>query len=988
MLTLVLCCVLLYAIKCVDTGSFDVFLNATLLPDDERFDLQLECAATWVPQTTPINYAHRFMFLNNRTPNNIKIIDTQRNGKVSLSHCKRMSRLAFGFRTLSTCSISNRTLTITVKIEGAKEEDLATWTCLSYITDPNTNITQQGQSQSSSLYNNAAVTAFRNQPLEIGNISVILVNVTSTGNVVLGCQIDGLSAPLVTRKNTLRGIPLKNIYFGVYHHQYVGELYNRKSSDEITKCDAQPNPAVSCFTRSDTANTVNDFACDEHSFTLLAEASMRNVTTYEPRDTSLSFVFNATGGAFTVMLNEYLVLESLPRSTSCYSIAGSPTEHICLSQKIIGSLTWQLMFAATKYFRMQVKLVTGSSLRCENGVVLVVLSADCLRTNRLCNEDAGFEVVYRNERVEIREDYASLKCVVGYYYCFDRPRVVGRNARFYVAPVENVTNYNEEFVTSNDVFSDCVAARKVKTARDFITGYESGLVEYTTWFKLTPLTSPIISCPCTQVPRTCPATFPIVATVVAKRDVVRKHDSVVARCAIFDRASPVTFMSNILREPLLSAIQNGTKNHTRSLSLLFPKIDRANIIYNIIGENRILLSCRSMTQNYSQLSLSKIEMKLIQRSWSGIYDDDIYHGNGLLIDPVLFASRYDAVQCRWKDSLWGKRVNIKQVLDAYHELTCQANETYHIDIELVNDTAVRCVLTHAQGCPGVKSLTFANSSCVGLECKYDGHEVSLTLHEQDLTENNTVYYECNAILNTVNSRPLSTAKTLKQLKATVDCGFSNLKPVILQHTFKSGDVQLTCRYPLDIGDIKHCQSGIKKAAIEIEVEKLGTKNIDSKDRWKKTVLWIDYTLQNDGTAHVYANGEEVEFVQFYGFVLPNKRVMTVFVNTKLFDRLTNFGAVGVSVYTHCSFLYDHGAIYSKRTALIGSVIKAYQRAKSNRKHSMFFDKGIITYRPMFDIVGNEEYRVTLVLKLIAGFLSILVLFVVVMATVKAPRYKT
>ena len=979
MFTPVLCCVLLYAVTYVDSGSVNVFLNATLLPDDKRFDLQLECAATWVPQTGPINYAHRFTFINSRTPSDVNIIDTHRNGKISLSHCRKMSQSAFRPEASSTCSISNGTLTISVKIARAREKDLATWICRSYIVDPNTNITQQGQSRSSSLYNNAAVVAFKDQPLEIGIISVRLVRVTSTGNIVLGCQIDGLSTPLVTRNNTLRGVPLKNVYFGIDYNEYVGELYGRESSDEITKCSPQPEPAVSCFL-SARSSPVNDFACKGHSFTLLVEASAANVTAYEPRDTSFSFAFNATRGAFTVMLNEYLVLESLPRSTSCYSVAGNLTEHVCFSQKIITTLTWHLMFVAAQYFRMQIKEVTGSLLRCENGAVLAVLSADCLFGIRSCDENAGFEIVYRDEGIEIREDYASLKCVIGHYYCFDRPRTAGRYARLYVAPVQNVTNYNEEFVTSNDVFSDCVVAHSVKTARDFITGYENGLVEYAESLKLTTLSSPIGGCPCTQVPRTCPATFPIVATIVTKRDVNA------VMCFVFDKASAVAYMSDLLYKRS-SAIQNGTKNHAGSLSPLFPKIDRANIIYDIIGRNRLLLSCRSMTQNYSHLSLLNIEMRVIHRSWTGINDNEIWQGNGLLIDPVLFASRYDAIQCRWKGLPWGKRVDVEHVLDAYHELTCQTDETYHIDIEMVSDTAVRCVLTHAQGCPGVRSLTFANSSCDGLECTYGGHEVSLTLHEQDLTENNTVSYDCNAILRMTNSRPLSIAKTVKQLKATAECGFFNSQPVILQHTFKSGDVQLTCRYSLEIGNIRHCQSGIKKAAIEIEVEKLETKSINSEQRGTNTVLRIDYTLQNDGTVHVYASGDEVESVQFYGFTLPDRNVMTVFVNRNLFDRVMNFGAVGVSVYTHCSFLYDHGAIRSQRTALIGSVIRAYQRAKSNRRHPIFIDEGVVTYRPVFEVVSNKAYRATLVLKIVTGFVGILVLFVVVAAVIKAPRYK-
>jgi len=418
---------------------------------------------------------------------------------------------------------------------------------------------------------------------------------------------------------------------------------------------------------------------------------------------------------------------------------------------------------------------------------------------------------------------------------------------------------------------------------------------------------------------------------------------------------------------------------------LFPKIEQANIIYDVVGKSDILLNCRNITRTSL---LPEIEMKLLPRSWTGI-NDEIYQENGLLIDPVLFASRYDAVQCRWKGSPWGTPVDIEHVLDVYHKLKCQTNETYHIDIEMINETTVRCVLTHADnlgGCPGVKSLMFANNSCVDVECTYDDHDVTLTLYDQDLTENNTAY-ECYASLKTTNSQSLSRIRTVKEMKTIADCGFSNHKPVILQHTFKSGAVQLTCRYPLNIGDIKHCHSGIKKATIMIEVKKLGTKNIKLEERWKKPVLWINYTLQSDGAMRVYANGDEVEFVQFYGFTLPNKNVMVVFVERELFDTLTKFGAVGTSVYTHCSFVYHDNVAYSRTIELTDATIKAYQRAKNNRRHPMLIDKSVVVYPPKFKFSWNQEYRATFVLKLIMGAFAVLAIFTILIATITAPRYK-
>lgn len=980
-------------IKLADVAHIGVTLDVKLLPDDERYDLQLKCTAS-LPPLRPRIYPHSFWFFNNRSPDDVKNIPIRSDVKFDLFKCEVVSALAFGRRTWSNCSMSGSDFTLDIKIGRATEQYLSTWTCGFHFIDVRHD--HYFKSRSSVAYLDAAVTAFEDRPLKIGAITVVPVKVTSTGNVVLGCQIDGLNTTLHVRDGSMRGVPLKDVHFRVGNATYTGELYGRRSSKEIATCGVQSDPAVSCFLPY--VYRHDDFACKGHSFTLLTEISPENVAVYEPPDVSPSFVFSTNGGEFTVTLTEYLVVENPPRSVSCYGIAGRPREHVCLSERKIAKLTGRLLTCAVQYSLMSVNLVAGPLLECQSGIVVTVLSLDCINStsSRHCDDNAGFDVVHSMHSIQLREDYANNSCVISHYYCFNKPRVSNRTVHVYVMPQQKLFDYNQRFVTSDDVHPNCAPAHIVKTARSFAIGYAAALASQatdnaTTDLKLTVLTSPVLTCPCVQIPRTCPGTFPIVSTIVLERGSYDTDTAVT--CTVFEKTSATIAMSDLLKKLVCNATAGS--DH-RFLPPPVPKLQYGvtSDVFGVVSRERVLLNCIS-TLDDCRSSSSEIEMSLVHRNWTAIDDDEVHRErHGLAVEPTLFSSRYDAVQCRWKNSTWGRIVDVEDVLGSYGRLACRENETYHIDIEMINDTAVQCVLSYldaVEGCPPVYKLMFANSSCVGLACTHGGHTVSLALYDQDLSNNSTAY-ECYAVLQTSNFRPFLATKTVKQMKSTeYECDFVNLQPVILQHTFKSGDVHLACRYPMDVGDVRHCRSGVRRSVIQIEIEKVTAKNSNvtgAAHERKQLVTRIVYILRADRTVHVYVAGDLREFVQSYGYTIPRKNVMSVSISRKFFDTVTGYGAAGVAVYAHCAFPYDSYTIRSREIGLSRATIKAYQRAKINRYYPTF------SFFPIFEqplklvvTFTKRPYHTTLVFALAIGFAAIFVVTTMIIAVITAPNYR-
>jgi len=874
---------------------------------------------------------------------------------------------------------------VVVKIADTAEQDLATWTCVSHFADPKTGRDYYGRDQSSEAYMNAAVTAFEDRQLEIGAVSVVPIEVTSVGNVVLGCQIHGLTTPLHVRHGALRGVPLKHVHFRVGDKTYTGELYGRRSSNELPTCNTQPHPAVSCFTTRH-----DDFACQNHSFTLLAEASEGNDDVYEPLDTSLSFVFNASRGVSTVTLTDYVLVENLPRSVSCYGISGRSRGHVCLSSNNIEYLTTSLLHLAKWHTRLSIKQVTGTTLTCSNGTALTIMSHDCVNRTRHCHEDAGFQVVEFFDNITIRQDYAVRSCIISHYYCFDRRRVSTEHVQIYIAAQQKTLDLTERFITSDDVFPNCGAARVVKTAQNILTGYTTALATFMTVEYRNILQSPVFTCPCVQVPRTCPGNFPVVFTIVVARASYYANEEV--KCTVFGKMSAATSMSALLQDMVCSAA--GDSHHMRFLPPPSPKLEHLATVYGTNSKQQASLYCRS-TLDDCRRSFSEVEMKLIPRKWTGTKDDVVYRGgHRLLVDPVVFATRYDGVQCRWKGSDWGDDVvRVENMLAAYHQLTCRVSETYHIDIEMVNETSVRCVLSYAddiQGCPAVKKLMIANYSCVGLGCKHGGQDMSLVLYHEDLTDNSTVY-KCYAMLQDTSLRSLSAAKTTKQLKQAGDtvCDFAKLRPVILQHTFNSGDVHLTCRYPMDIGNIKHCQSGVLRAAIQLEIQKV-TAGATVSEASKQFLLRVAYTLQADGTVDLYTVGGGGEFVQYHGYTTPSKNVMTVLIDRKFFDAVIHFGAFGVAVYAHCTFLYDEYTTRSREIGLVDAPIKAYRRAERNRRYPRLYHSVVHAQPSEFVRTWTlqQSHAVTTFVSMLAiALLCIFIVCTIFAAVIAAPYYK-
>ena len=996
--TKLLCTLLFFVVKtlCSQAAYTSVYLNVSLLPD-EKYDLQLQCTAEWLPKTMSVNYVDSIEFHNNRNPHHIRSTSCTMHGKLDSHHCEEMLRVGFGLNTWSNCTASATALIVTVKLTEVTEADLASWTCIAHFTDPLTGLEEQGRSSSSAVYDKAAITNFKEDgPLLLEQPIVVPVRVTESGLLVVGCSLPKLNSTLTVGGSNETGVPLKKVRFDFDGVAYEGDLFERLRSKEVPQCadpEVDGDQSVHCFGHP---LSNDDQACKGHSFTLLAESTERNITShFKPQDTTPFFGFPSHGSSgYQVRLNSHLVVENTPRAVACHPVAGNKGS-VCLTSDTLRTMFRTLMELAGNYTQLLVHPVTDHRLYCDNGRLLVVLSPECLGSPAVCDGDGGFKSVVKSDDLNITEDFFERGCVGSHYYCFYNPRLRGRDVNLVVVSKQETIDGALEVRTSADVAHGCSRAHRVRRAGEIYESYDTALTTYIqenspSLLHTTVRNVPLLTCPCIQAPKTCPSTFPIVATVAVNPETT--HGAV--SCSLFGKKSAVVQMPHLLA--MLACTVSGSELH-HFLPPPTPKLKDSAVA------RHALLFCTTPADVCSRMrDQTKFTVILVPYNWMGSTTLETHTGNGIVVDPVLFATRYDTVQCQWQNSVKGSPVSVMSLSKTFKH-HCDIQDTYEVDIWRSSNNTVQCIVSRPHitaSCPEIETLALLGHSCTKDKCaKWKGGDgLSITSASEDLSQKEEIF-TCSARLESTGGHvfpPLRITKTVGELNSHTPCDFNNLRPVMVHHTSKRGDAYLSCTYPLSAGDVRECIHGVGMATIEYVAKKIGRKSgrIIVPMREESEVAWtvVTYTLKENNRAMVSTDGNFREHVRARGYVLPKRRVLSAKISTDYFSSVTDNGRHGVAVQARCSFVYDTQTRWSSTVTLTGAVVRAYENAKLHQVFTKLrkFSRPV-SVKPSSETTYNEdtnEYHGLMLVTSVIGVFMVVVSVTVTVAIAIAPKYRT
>lgn len=988
-------------------SNANVHVKVSLSPED-NYQLQLQCTAAWKTLNSQnVTYPNSLAFYNSRNPHDITTASCTTLGVLDLDRCRETLRLSFGLGTWSDCYVNGTYLTATVKLVNVEEIDLCTWTCEARFTDPDTGLEHNGRSSSSTAYDMAAITRFPDHNgFNIGILNVVPIGMTESGGFKIGCSISGLESALTVKDSNQTGVPFKTITFNVDEVTYEGDIFERSSSNEIAQCSTRfRNNDISllCFTQH---HDFREITCKGHSFTLLAEPTTQDKqnqsSVFNPLDTSDYFMFPSLHrGGFQVRLTQYLVFENPPRSVSCYPVFGKGGV-VCLGMETLQIMFSLLLDLTVRHTRLKVIAVSDHVLRCSRGPLVAIVSPECLGKEAVCNVDGGFKPVVVSKRLDLTHNFTDLGCVVSYYYCFERSRKFGRYVSVISTPQTIKHDDTFNFTTSEDIASQCREAHSPMSSKDMYQSYGIALTTFMAekqhhFYKSMHRQTSLLTCPCVQVPKTCPGSFPIVGTIDLNEGNIGSRSLVT--CSLFNQVSKPKRISDLLRT--LACSVNGTDYHN-FLPPPTPSFKEGSRIQDSdMGRDHVVLNCTTPADTCRNIDPTKSIMSLVTRNWTGITEVEIHNGDGLLFDPVLFATRYETVQCHWVDSVNGTLVSASKVLDLYEQLSCKVDDAYELDIWWVNETTVECVSSYADplsGCPPVHRLDFQNITCTSLECYRapGGHEISLTLTNHNTHEREEIF-TCSASRSTHSSSNIQVntiTKTMRDLRRARSCQLSITTPRIVQHTSKQGDVFVTCRYPLTAGNIRYCERGVKIAFLKLISRKVGPKSgqaVVMRDENKETsATWITYSLNLENTVKLSSRGNLQHYVRPSGYRLPNKNVVAAKVSRDYFTNVTANGNIGISVHAYCTFVYETEKRRSSPVSLVGGVIHAYERsqlAQTFSKSDVDWSKNTNSQRKPTVIMETGYPALLYVMTFLAIFV-LLIATVVTVAIMIAPTYKT
>ena len=373
-----------------------------------------------------------------------------------------------------------------------------------------------------------------------------------------------------------------------------------------------------------------------------------------------------------VVLNPDVIVEP-PDQFRCYNVVRGDGEY-CPSTKIMNELIEALVAGIRNYARLTIKTVTPARLHCEKGK-LIVLTCDKTRA--------------------VRTDAVKGICTTPYYYCFTMKRPIRRHVRLIVLPSFPYTKQS-------------------------------------TYFKRLTLVSPIMGCPCVQVPNTCASLgTEIVGTVIVSRPI-----NEYVTCSVFGRRSEPTRVTNPCRL------------HTHQV------------------DHHIHVDCASCPLLFHR------------RKWAvehGASPTEQYLGRAIIPKATLIAT-YESVTCR------GISVRTKTLVTA---------DTCTVAVELgVDETLSPICIVPYMSCPILLEVLNDTSghilaSCHTFSCFHIlGGEIYLPV----VADNNTVY-RCR-VKTTDGMLLMSPAKTIKQISAC-----SVPPPVVIhQHVASTGDLHVLCQY--------------------------------------------------------------------------------------------------------------------------------------------------------------------------------------------------
>lgn len=947
-------------------------LSVSLLPN-EIYDLHLQCSLDCTRCTNPHTtkpLLESLVFHNSRDSANIKtVLISGRLGSIDLNRCREAVQLAFGPGTLSTCSSTDFGLTTSIKLTGVQEKDLSTWTCAAHFVMPDK---YQINSSSSVAYDKAAITHFPdNTEFDVGHLQVVPVTTTNMDRLVIGCSLAGLETKLITAESSEKGVPLKEIRFDVGESSYFGDLFDRSSSEETTACemgDTNTHSTV-CFSM---LHGHEDDACDGHSFTLLAEPTRSPKSpVFEPVDTTPYFLFypREPVPGFEVQLTNYLVFENPPRSISCYPVSGKEGR-LCLSPNTLNSVMQTLVQLAVKYTRLRILPINDTILRCDGGELATILSSKCTGGSAPCNSDGGFDKAVRTERLEIINDFRDHGCIVTHYYCFDQPRSVQRYVNLVSVPQQQRFDLSASMSTSADIAAGCNKAHNDISLAEIYDSYSTALMVSATanYSKHMASDIPLISCPCAQQPKTCPGTFPMIATISLSNSSLQEDKRV--SCSLFGQQSDVLSLFD-----LQATLACDSANH-EYLYTLAPTLKPTGAA----EDGKVVLSCT----NSPVACRHNIVVTLSSHDWAGMNGPETYVGERVITDLTYFEAKYDTVQCGWAGTENWQSSRVSEVVSSYTETyRCAINDAYEVEVWLVNNTTVACSAFYQNGCPAVDGLDFQGHVCRGIECSRTagGHDVSLTLTEQDLSENST-NFTCSITISGKKTS-LITSKNIIDLKQNTECHFDHMTPaVIVQHTSARG-VIFSCRYPFSEDNVRKCNDGVAMASAQLFSRKVdGDRGILLQPTNETVDTRIYYYLYRQS---VFMSGDLHGYVKASGNALPNKYVLDVKVSKKYFDHVTNKGTKGAMVYAQCFFMQNGLILRSSAVPIVSGIVQSYRQGGPPKTESwnIFFVKP-----PIPSLPGSRPYRgsIPYALLVICLFVVLFVLSVVLSVAI-SPKYE-
>ena len=933
---------LVYVMKTRGT-VFDVDLEMSLLPNENEFDIRMTCTATSTEYTDRVESV---TFYNSRKPAFKRTTRCSHLNGPDPHRCARMLKTAFGESSWANCTVSrSNNCTAVVKLAHVVEEDLSTWTCLADFLDAEGQITRyEHGDESSSVYHQAAITAFPDRyALNVLDLKVVGIEMTTSGHLYIGCSMTGLNEVLHVHNCNTQGVPLKNIQFTINGNVYSGDLYERTISYESARCEdkfGEADQSVVCF-NDRKGIAAEPEACNHptHSYTLLAEnAVRRNPFTFEPKDTSPFFLFpSATHPGYQVNLGKYLVFENPPRSVGCYAIAGRSNKHVCFTPTFSSSVLRKLIDSAANYKRLRVSPVNNHVLTCPRGRVVSLIAKSCiLGKTDTCDANAGFEIVSEAENVTIDIHYIVKGCAISHYYCFDRPRLDKRNVNIVMVSRNTERRLaNVESKTSDDIVPDCTIAHNLVSSSQIYEAYNKTLMHFlnvsamrNTSITFEEVTNPILACPCRQTPRTCPSSFPVLATLKLNSTTLVPNSDM--SCSVFGKRSPVVHTSQVLEETLCRSSHRSTYRHT--LDTLVPVLRKENIRVGRKNMHYDILECssKSICSNVNETTVHDnfTHITFFPRRWVRPNRPRIYHvTNHVVVNPAFFMLKYRSVRCD-NDSFRkkkGKTFNTYQLVNDYlKEMHCKTS-TYEMDVRMIDNSTVECVAAYVGPmpglCPKISRLTLMHTSCYKNECHRVGMGSDMFVRktvDSSLEASNNFTVRCTAYLDSTlningNSDRMEVSTSMYRLKKEKNkCNLTRAVPNIVQRTSLTGHTYVTCKYPLSVGSLENCPTGIEKAVLELHASKRGhtARSLIFPSKKHHQLVnpdhtWVTYTLdENSNTALVTSKGKFAEHVEGIGYSTPSRNVVAVKVSRNYISHITDFGNDAVMIYAQCTFVHE------------------------------------------------------------------------------------